>query len=175
MSLFGKNAPATSDPTRTLHSDESGIATLRRLMEARRRKDQTAYIKLSRDVGEAIATTAAKAAANTMARNLAGENASLEAIDAIAKGLVLQHGASLASSKTTTPDQIESFVDRKADLPPDILTELAKILLGANRVYDAAIDRLWVISPPAQVMGSLQQMRPAKIVDGEMRIPIFQR
>src|SRR5579864_8838444 len=105
MSLFGKNAPATSDPTRTLHSDESGIATLRRLMEARRRKDQTAYIKLSRDVGEAIATTA--------------------------------------------PDQIESFVDRKADLPPDILTELAKILLGANRVYDAAIDRLWVISPPA--------------------------
>jgi hypothetical protein len=145
MNIFGKMeiAPVAPEPI-------SGTETLRRHLQVRARGRSLGQIAGDLNDSE----KANRETAASMARRMAGDDASPAAVAAIAKRLAIDFSGEANKVRDVSDALLQAFVDG-GDLPAVIKARLAEYLHGGHTTYDGETDRLVSVytDPPRAITG----------------------
>jgi hypothetical protein len=148
MSLLAKKTTET-EPEMT------GSEVLRLRLKTLATRAGASISSVARDINEGLANDANREHALTIARRMAGVDASEDDVRDIAKGLNLSSGT--GRTLTVGESQLRDYIDGKIDLDPAIKTQLSKYFYEKNVWFDAERDLLVQPKAPIKLLASNHQ------------------
>jgi hypothetical protein len=126
---------------------------------------------VARDVNEALIEAATREHALSLAKRMAGEDASEEVLRDIAKSMMgsLSGGTPPGRTLQVGESQLREYMDRKLDLDPAIKTEIGRYFFDRNVFYDAERD-LMAYPPAPPSSKSLPTITPERWTHPDLEV-----
>ncbi len=143
MSMFNRKPAAEPE-------EITGSELLRLRLKSLARSPGGSISNVARDVNEALIEAATREHALSLAKKMAGEDASKEVLNDIAKSMMGSLSGGTGRTLSVGESQLRDFIDRKIDLVPEIKTELGRYFYDKNVFYERrARSDAYPPQPPA--------------------------